>query len=76
VRAQDIVSELLYSLDMNIELSQSLMSIYDFLLRSLAEINISKNAAGIAPLLEIVESLRSAWMEVERSLRGSVKMEG
>lgn len=63
-RAQDILGELVNCLDMRYPVAENLLDLYEFLLRRLAEINLSKEADGIPPLVEIVDTLRSAWQGV------------
>lgn len=63
-RAEDIVSELLCSLDLSYPISEELMKLYDFMLQELIQINLQKDRSRISPLLEIVESLREAWVSV------------
>ena len=63
-RADDIVSELLCSLDLSYPISEELMKLYDFMLQELIQINLQKDRSRIPPLLEIVESLREAWVSV------------
>lgn len=63
-KSQDIVSELLYSLDLRYPLASDLMRLYDFMLQELVQINLHKDRERIPPLLEIISSLRSAWVEV------------
>ena len=72
IKAQNIVSELLNSLDMSFSISQDLMVLYEFMLRRLTEINIAKQPADIEPLLEIVDTLREAWQEVNKLQKGSL----
>ena len=63
-RAEDIVSELLCSLELSYPISEELMKLYDFMLQELIQINLQKDRSRIPPLLEIVESLREAWVSV------------
>ena len=63
-RAEDIVSELLCSLDLSYPISEELMKLYDFMLQELIQINLQKDRSRIPPLLEIGESLREAWVSV------------
>lgn len=64
MNAQDIVTELVNSLDLSYPISSELFSLYDYMLKSLEEINIKKDLELIPPLLEMVESLRDAWQQV------------
>ena len=73
MKAQDIVSELMKSLDMNYEISDELLSIYSFALRNLAEANIKKDAEPLEPIIEIVDDLRNAWKEVSGQLKGNMQ---
>lgn len=63
-KAQDIISELIMSLDFRYPLANELMNIYDFIINSIIEINISKNESSIEPLIEILNELRKSWTHV------------
>ena len=77
MKAQEIVTELVNSLDMNYEIAGELLSIYEFILNSLEDANFQKNEEILDPLIEIVDSLRSAWYEISQSNKGSLyKSEG
>lgn len=69
-KAQDIVSELLNSLDLRYSLSSELMRLYDFMLQELVEVNLHKDRTRLPALLEIVANLRSAWVEVRSAGEG------
>jgi len=75
MKAQDIVSELLNSLNMNYEISKELSELYEFILQSLMDANIKKDAELLEPLLGMVDSLRGAWHEVDQQNKGSLHME-
>lgn len=70
IKAQDIISELMNSLDMNIPISQELMDLYEFLLRELAVINMEKDSPRIDPVLEIVTTLKETWEQVAAQQKG------
>jgi flagellar protein FliS len=70
INAQDIVSELINSLDFRFPISKDLFRLYDFMLRSLEEINAKKDAGKIPGLMEIVESLRETWKQVADTQKG------
>lgn len=61
LKAQDIVSELMLSLDMEIDMSDQLYNLYDFLLVCLREANINKEDTSLKDVLPIVTGLREAW---------------
>jgi len=75
IKAQEIVSELINCLDMNYPISEELLSIYDFMLRSIEEANIRKDEAPLVPLLEMVDSLREAWKEISATNKGTMYLQ-
>ena len=62
--AQDIVCELLHSLDLHYEVSGSLMKLYDYMLHELTEANMEKTTERIDALIPVVEELRDAWQSI------------
>ncbi len=68
-KAQDIVSELMMSLDLRYEISNNLMSLYRFIYGELVSINISKKTEKIEPVIKILSDLRDAWGKVEKECR-------
>jgi flagellar protein FliS len=73
IKAQDIVSELIKSLDMNYEVSKELMDLYQFMLENLMDANVKKDAEILNPVIDMVESLREAWREVDSKTKGSLQ---
>ncbi|MDD2574740.1 MAG: flagellar export chaperone FliS [Firmicutes bacterium] len=61
LKAQDIVSELILSLDMDIDISGQLYNLYDFILVCLREGNIKKESSRLEDALPIVTGLKEAW---------------
>ena len=72
IKAQEIVTELVNCLDMNYEISEELLSIYEFILTTLEDANFQKKIEILDPLIEIVDSLRSAWHEISQSNKGNL----
>lgn len=66
LRVQDIITELMVSLDMDKggEISQNLLSIYVYVKRKLIEANMKKDKADMDEALKHLQSLRSAWDEI------------
>ena len=56
IRAQNIISEFMNTLDMKYELSSSLYSIYDYMLRRLVEANVSKTGKYLRKFLGLLRS--------------------
>ncbi|MDR3278628.1 MAG: flagellar export chaperone FliS [Oscillospiraceae bacterium] len=71
MKAQNIVSELMNCLDLSFQISEELMRLYDFILHGLMEANLKKDAASLTDLVEIVDSLRDAWNEINISQKGT-----
>ncbi|MCL1975530.1 MAG: flagellar export chaperone FliS [Firmicutes bacterium] len=72
MKAQSIINELINSLDMSFAVSADLLAIYEFMMRQLVEVNVTKNSASIEPLLEIAEILRDAWQQVNNMQKGGL----
>jgi len=72
MKAQDIVAELINSLDMNYQLSEELLTIYEYILGQLQDANIRKNKEPLAPVIEMVDSIRDAWKEVCLTNKGNM----
>ena len=67
IDAQQIIMELVNCLDPNVELSTQLLDIYDFLLRTLREMNLKKDLTLLPDVLEILTSMRDTWRKISRS---------
>ncbi|WMM24155.1 flagellar export chaperone FliS [Tissierella sp. MB52-C2] len=72
VRAQDIIIELNYSLDMNQEISKGLRELYEFVLSKLVDANINKDIKPIDEALDIVSEMRDTWREVVKQIKQKV----
>lgn len=63
IRAQDIFTELMSSLDMEYEVSKGLYSLYDFINSSLMQVNISKDESQLRELISLTRELRETWAQ-------------
>jgi len=72
IKAQEIVTELINSLDMNYPISEELLNIYEFTLRNLADANIHKSVDPLEPVLIVVDNIRDAWKEISATNKGTV----
>jgi flagellar secretion chaperone FliS len=68
-KAQDIISELINSLDFKYEISRNLLSLYDFMYHEIVLVNTRKEAERIEPLIKMLSNLRDSWMQVEKTCR-------
>lgn len=66
IKAQDIITELLLSLNMDEggEISQNLFNLYMYFKRQLLEANIKKDAEIINHILKLLKELRDAWDQI------------
>lgn len=64
VKAQDIVTELMVTLNMEYDISKQLYSIYDYIYRRLVEANVGKDAAILDEVEGFLTELRDTWQEV------------
>ena len=64
-KAQDILDELMRSLDMGIPLSADLLKLYDFMSEELYQANMKRDMARMEPVEAMLTELRDAWKEVK-----------
>lgn len=74
-KAQAIMMELMMGLDLSYGIAQELLKLYEFIHRRILDINVTKNAEDIAPILDILVSLRDTWEQVHKEHRGSIYAE-
>lgn len=70
-RAQDIITELVMGLDFNYNIARELLNIYEFVQRTIIDLNLSKDANQVDPVIEILDDLRTAWVEVVKQTRAA-----
>ncbi|MGE5404693.1 MAG: flagellar export chaperone FliS [Candidatus Saccharibacteria bacterium] len=73
VKAQDIILELMYSLNMDYEISKSLFSLYEYMHHQLVQANVKKNKEMIDEVLTFMVELRNTWDEAIKKLAASSK---
>ncbi|MDI3256913.1 MAG: flagellar export chaperone FliS [Kyrpidia sp.] len=61
LRSQDILRELMVTLNMEYEISRSLMALYEYYHRRLVEANVAKRSEPVDEVLGQVRELREAW---------------
>lgn len=72
MRAQEIIMELNYSLDMKYDLSKEMRGLYDFVLSKLVDANIKKDVVAIEESLLITHDMRDTWKEVIKQVKQKV----
>jgi flagellar protein FliS len=65
LRAQDIVAELVASLDMDAgEIAEQLADLYQYVYRRLIEANLQKDRAAVAEVSRLMGRIRDAWAQI------------
>ena len=68
-RAQAIISELIITLNMDIEISKQMLPLYEYMNRRLVEANIKNNISIIVEVEGLVTEFRDTWKEVIKITR-------
>ncbi|WP_144788467.1 flagellar export chaperone FliS [Lysinibacillus fusiformis] len=66
IKAQAIISELMATLNMDIEISKQMLPLYEYMSRRLVEANIKNDVAIIEEVEGLVTEFRDTWKEVIR----------
>ena len=71
MRTQDIIYELMISLDRNIggEWADNLYNIYEFINKKLMEANIKADAKIMDEVIPLIEEIRDMWHEVDKKMK-------
>lgn len=64
-KAEDIILELVGSLNLSISISENLLELYQFMLDEIVEANLTKDMKRIDPVIEMMTSLYEAWNEIK-----------
>ncbi|QKY69936.1 flagellar export chaperone FliS [Lentibacillus sp. CBA3610] len=75
-KAQRIIQELMVTLDTNVEISQQIMPLYDYILHQLKEGNIHNDAAFLEEALHYVTEFRDTWKHVIKQTRQTRYVQG
>lgn len=75
LKAQRIITELISSLNMDIEISKQILPVYDFLLRTLREANMKKDLSQMPDVIEILTAQRDTWQQIARPARSGLSDE-
>lgn len=63
-KAQNIVQELMVTLNMDLEVSKNMMSLYDYMNRRLIDANIKNDTAILEEVEGLVTDFRDTWKQV------------
>lgn len=65
-KAQNIISELMATLDPAYDISKSLLTLYDYMKYLLIQANVKKNEEPAVEVLGYLQQLRETWVEAGR----------
>lgn len=68
-KAQNIINELMVTLNMDIEVSKQMMALYDFARTKLIEANVKNDLAALEEAESIMIEFRDTWKEVIKQNR-------
>lgn len=63
-KAQDIVQELMLTLDQTVDISKQLLPLYEFVYHQLQQGNIKNDIAHLKAALEFITDFRNTWKDV------------
>lgn len=68
-KAQNIITELMVTLDQNTPISKEIMPLYDYINQLLIKANIKNDIGLLEEAFELVEEFRDTWREVIKQTR-------
>ncbi|TRM10230.1 flagellar export chaperone FliS [Lentibacillus cibarius] len=68
-KSQNIIHELMVTLDMNIDISRQIMPLYEYIQYQLKEANIKNDSQALEEALNYVVEFRDTWKEVLKITR-------
>lgn len=71
IHSQDILTELINTLNMDYEISENLYTLYDYQKQLLIQANIKKDAEIVEQMLDSVCDLRQTWAQAVELTKGS-----
>ncbi|RFU67429.1 flagellar export chaperone FliS [Bacillus sp. V59.32b] len=63
-KAQSIIQELMVTLNMDLEVSKQMMTLYDYLLRQLIEANVKNDSNILNEVEDFITEFRDTWKQV------------
>ena len=71
VKAQDIIIELMATLNMDYDISQRLLSVYDYIYNQMVEANIKKDGELLDEIQVFLVDLRNTWQDAIDKVQSS-----
>ncbi len=74
-KAEEIILELIRSLNLKIEISKDLLDLYQFMVNELVDVTFSRESEKIDPVIDMLNTLRESWVEAKNSLGNTFQTE-
>jgi len=75
IKAQDIISELLITLDRSVPISEQLGMLYNYFIERLIQANLKKDIEPVQEVLSYVVDLRETWTQAIKANGGTQSVE-
>lgn len=75
-KAQNIIRELMFTLDPEVEISKQFAPLYEFMLNRLTEANIQNSEAALDEVLDLAIEFRDTWKQVIQKTRQMTYAQG
>ena len=69
IRAQDIITELMASLDMNYPIAKEMAALYEYANHELVTANLKKEASHLENAKMVITNIREGWVEAMKTAR-------
>lgn len=74
-KAEEIILELIRSLNLDIDMSKDLLDLYQFMVNELVKASFSQDIVHIDPVIDMMSSLRESWVEVKKKMGSNFSAE-
>jgi flagellar protein FliS len=71
IKTQDIIQELIITLNMDYEISNNLLALYQYFTRRLAEANVSSDKEVVEEILGMISEMKNTWAEAAKLTKAS-----
>lgn len=68
-KSQNIIQELMITLDFKYDISKNLQSLYVYILEKLTEANVKLNENSLTEAIDLIKELRDTWAEAIKQLK-------
>lgn len=74
-KAEEILLELVRSLNLSIPISENLLELYQFMVDEIVQAGLTNDMERIEPVIEMLTSLSEAWSEVKTQVESGMYMQ-